>query len=339
MARKVSYKINRTPRTLSAAVRYFVIPFTILAVLFISVGIYTFSAANTMMRQEPKELEDFATNILPAYSLASFTALDGSTRLSGWFFPSRKTAVSTVIMVHDQGQNRLQFDVDTATIYDYFVNKGYNVLSFDLRHSGRSDGNLSTFGYSEWADVLAAISYVRKVSSTGDVILYGFGSGISACLIAIDKLPAANQPLNEFSDTIAALGFNKSYIRGLILDNPTISSDDYIKTKCRASIFAGKSIGQFTIPYAIRLSAGAGKSYNLAAIIARTQIPVHLIYKKSDNVTYGGKILSFVNERLRLFPNLTTTYVVSEETNKSAFTYNTDAYLDSITDYLTRFIN
>lgn len=291
------------------------------------------------MRQKPKQLEDFANNILPAYSSASFASLDGITTLNGWLFTAVQKPVSTVIMVHDQGNNRLQFDVETASLYDFFVDNGFNVLSFDLRHSGNSKGSLSTFGYSEWADVIAAISYVRRISSTKDVILYGFGSGVSACLIAMQKLAGTDQTSDDTASLIEKLEFDDSYIRGLILDSPSLTSDDFIREFCRSKIFLGKAIGQFTIPYAIRLSSEASRNYNLAAIITRIQIPVHLIYRKINDRFTDERVMDLVNERQRLFPDLTTVYSFPAITALQPFIYDTDKYLNSVDEFLIRFFH
>ncbi|MHB1485498.1 MAG: alpha/beta hydrolase [Saccharofermentanales bacterium] len=337
MSRRKQYKIHKQSHPMPFLVRFFVIPLTVIAILLVFIGIYTFANANILMRQKPKALEDFANNILPAYTNASFPSLDGITNISGWFFSSKQKPVSTVIMVHEQGNNRLQFDVDTAALYDYFVNNGFNVLSFDLRHSGNSKGNLSTFGYAEWADVIAAISYVRRISSTKNVILYGFGSGISSCLIAMEKINPLYQESESVSSLITDLEFDSSYVHGLILDSPDLTSDDYIRESCRSKILLGRILGQYTIPYAVRLSAEAGRNYNLAAIIARTQIPVHLIYRNKGDRFTDERVQEFVNERHRLFPNLTAIYTLPVETTQTSFNYDIDNYMTSIDDFLSRF--
>ncbi len=338
MFRRKEYKIQRTSRPHSAIFRFVVLPFIVLAVIIVALGIYTFSSANALMRMPPKQLNDFTNNILPAYSIASFRTLDGLTALEGWYFPSKTTPVSTVILVHSQGANRLQFDVDTASLYDFFVNRGFNVLSFDLRHSGNSAGNLSTFGYAEWADVVAAISYVRKISTTKNVLLFGFGSGVNACILAMEELPASDQEQADPTVNKLKVDFNRTYIRGLILDSPSLSSDDYVQEVCRSSIFLGKMIGQYTIPYAVRLSAEAGDATNLAAVIARTQLPIHLIYKKTSDHLADDKTIAFISERQRLFPILTTSYAIPSETSLSTYSYDIDAYQNSISNYLARFI-
>lgn len=63
-------------------------------------------------------------------------SLDDQTGLSGWLFPAEGTPKSTIILVHDAQANRLQFSLDTPYLYETLVELGYNVLSFDLRHSG-----------------------------------------------------------------------------------------------------------------------------------------------------------------------------------------------------------
>ena len=338
MPRRIIYETKRIPRARSFLFWFFILPFTLIAVLVVSIGIYTFSSANAIMRLEPKPLDDFANNILPVYSIASFQTLDGVTTLGGWYFPAKTKAVSTVVMVHGQGANRLEFDVDTASLYDYFVNNGFNVLSFDLRHSGSSGGNLSTFGYAEWADVIAAISYVKKISTTTDVILYGFDSGISACILAMEKLPVSGMNGSASSDSGFKVDFDRSYIRGLILDSPSLSTDDYVQDVCRTEVLWGEWIGQYTIPYAVRLSAEAQGATNLAAVVSRTQLPVHLIYKRTGNESIDDKTEGFIKERNRLLPSLTTIYEITEVTSLPTYTYDMKAYLGSIDDYMNRFI-
>lgn len=370
MPTKINYTISYEQSKLSPLVRFVVIPISIIALIFLSVGIYTFISANKIMRQEPKQLEDFANNILPSYSLASFTSLDNVTYLSGWFFRTKLKPVSTVIFVHDNGNNRLQFDVDTASLIEFFTDNGFNVLAFDLRHSGSSKGNLSTFGYSEWEDVISAISYVKKNSVTKDVILCGFGSGASASLMALDYLEKISKPstkkntsntevkssdktsiktskvssnvtnseANDESSDTDGIDFDKAYIRGLILDSPSLSCDDYIKAVSRTTVFGGKYLGQYTIPYAVRLSAGANKNVNLAAILARTQLPVHLISKKSADIQLDSGNSTLISERVRLFPTMTTLYKIESVSNLSSYIYNIKDYQAALLDYLTKFI-
>ena len=65
-----------------------------------------------------------------------------------------------------------------------WLDNGYNVFLYDQRNSGTSSGDISCYGYLEWQDVLGAISIVRKISVTTDVILFGIGTGCTSQVIA-----------------------------------------------------------------------------------------------------------------------------------------------------------
>jgi uncharacterized protein len=337
-----SYTARRLRGRYSPFVFSVVIPLSIAALLFVSIGIYSFVGANRIMRVAPEGLDNFPGNILPSYANASFQSLDGLTTLSGWYFTTPGKPVSTVIMVHDHAGNRLQFGTDTVMLYDFFVEQGFNVLSFDLRHSGNSSGNISAFGYGEWQDVLGAIQYVKRVSSTTDVLLYGFGSGVAASLIAFSNLPTPNSELDDYPYNIQVLGFDQRYIRGLILDRPLVSPDDYIGAVCRNELMLGKQIGQHTIPYAVRLSAGNERKYNLAAILARVQLPVHLIHGNYPDDQLRERADIVVEERRRMFPGQTT-FLYAEQSADEVFAATRDltdgnGYLDALQNYLNRFI-
>ncbi|MHB1453206.1 MAG: alpha/beta hydrolase [Saccharofermentanales bacterium] len=337
-----SYTIKTKKGKSTPFIRFIVIPLTIIALLFLVAGIYSFVGANRIMRTSPLGLDNFPNNILPSYRNASFASLDGLTDLSGWYFTTPLDPVSTVIMVHGHESNRLQYGTETVGLYDFFVKQGFNVLSFDLRHSGDSSGNITAFGYSEWQDVLGAISYVKRVSATTDVILYGFGSGVGASLIAMDNLPPKGKVSDDYAYNIQILGYDRSYIRGLILDCPMVSPDDYIREVCRNELFLGRQIAQYTVPYAVRLSAGNEKKHNLAAILTRFQIPVHIIYGNYSDEYLKESADVLASERARMFPEQTTLHYIGEDGNQvNALTSelaDDDGYIGSISQYLNRFI-
>ncbi len=329
-------------RRSSLFVRIVILPLSIVAVIFLCVGIYSFMGANLIMRIPPETHEGFPSNILPSFSNASFTSLDGLTKLEGWFFRTAKEPVSTVVMVHGFGRDRLQFGTDTVHIYDYFLSKGFNVLSFDLRHSGSSGGNINTFGYSEWQDVLGAISYAKRTASTTDVILYGLGSGSGAALAAYEKLPGPDSDPEDFPYNIQVLGFDQSYIRSFIFDGLLVSADDYIGMVCAENIVFGDKLGRAAVPYAVRLSSGIEKRINLAAAIARINVPVHLIYGDYSDRVMSERAQTTVSERVRMFPDKTTVYVITDNGSKispySDILYDPSGYTGSISEFLGTFL-
>lgn len=104
-----------------------------------------------------------------AYSNVSFKTADGLT-LRGWWIPG--TMHDTVVMVHGLGSNRDEPLSRSA----YLHQAGYNLLVFDLRGSGRSDGSGPTMGYLEPVDVTAAVNEARRLDS-GPIVLFGYSMG------------------------------------------------------------------------------------------------------------------------------------------------------------------
>ena len=257
MSAKTSVKYYRPPNQNTATIRRVISVLVVVALVIVAAGAASFTAANQLMRQEPGQLQSFSSNVMPRFSVISFQSLDEQTTLSGWFFPAQGDPVSTVILVHDSGKNRLQFDIDMPRFYEFFVTNHYNVISFDLRHTGKSEGHLSAYGYAEWEDVIAAIQYARRFTTTKDVLLFGFGSGVTASLFAWSRLPEqvvtsavdgsgpgagagtggdtggssedTGLALSAIDREIAGLGFDRSYVRGILLDTPCVQPDNYIQ--------------------------------------------------------------------------------------------------------------
>jgi dipeptidyl aminopeptidase/acylaminoacyl peptidase len=149
----------------------------VLAVIAIS-GYYGWK----LIHPEKVGIEPFSANIVPEYRSVDFSAKDETLILNGWFFEV-KGSDKTIILAHSYGKNRLQFDESTVDIIKGLVSKGYNVLAFDLRNSGKSEGKLSTMGLYEKNDLLGAINYAKSQGSK-HIVLMGFSTGASASILA-----------------------------------------------------------------------------------------------------------------------------------------------------------
>ena len=108
-----------------------------------------------------------------------FQSRDGLT-LRGWYVPVNSRAKGSVIFAHGLNRSRVEF-LDQAV----FVHElGYNALLFDFRHQGQSEGDLTTLGYRERLDVLAAVAYARQRDPEGPSIVWGISMGGAATLMA-----------------------------------------------------------------------------------------------------------------------------------------------------------
>ncbi len=328
----------RGERHLPKRINRFAIVAAAIALILVAIIILTFVQADKIMRAPGKELASFTSNIMPDYRLATFPSLDEQTRLSGWFFPAKGDPISTVVIIHDNGSNRLQFDLDSPALFDYLVNKGLNVLAFDLRFSGQSDGTMSTYGYSEWEDVLAAIQYARQFASTEDVVLYGFGSGVSAALMAWEELPASGTDPEDIPSKLKLITYDRSYIRAVILDTPAISPDEYIRADARKTGPVGRYLLQYTVPYAVRLSAGHSKTSNLVTIVSQMPIPALIIWSDTDEHIESASTQAFIQERIRLYPANTQIYEAEADDYLGSWLSDQTAYIESLDRFITRYL-
>jgi fermentation-respiration switch protein FrsA (DUF1100 family) len=112
------------------------------------------------------------------YEDVSFHSRDGLT-LRGWFVPANSFARGTIIFCHGHAGS---MDPDTAYV-PWFNETGFNVLMFDFRAHGRSEGDRVSLGYFERQDLLGAIDYLRSRGIT-EVGVMGFSMGGAVGLVA-----------------------------------------------------------------------------------------------------------------------------------------------------------
>jgi len=126
------------------------------------------------------------------YEQVSFTTADGLT-LRGWFVPSGKKADKTLILLHG-------YPADKGNILPAlaFLHADFNLLLFDFRYLGESEGNYSTAGAKEVEDLLAAIRFLKSRGII-EVGVWGFSMGGAVGLMAIDKAPEIRAVVSESS--------------------------------------------------------------------------------------------------------------------------------------------
>ncbi|MBN1137718.1 MAG: alpha/beta fold hydrolase [Anaerolineae bacterium] len=112
----------------------------------------------------------------------TFQAADGLT-LHGWWIPAVGSDRAVVIM-HGHGGS-MDWDIHRAPALHA---AGFNVLLFDFRAHGRSEGKTITFGYLERQDVLGAVRFLRG-RGIGRIGLLGFSFGGIAAMLAAPICP------------------------------------------------------------------------------------------------------------------------------------------------------
>jgi pimeloyl-ACP methyl ester carboxylesterase len=99
-------------------------------------------------------------------------------RLSAWHLPASSPTRPVVVVCHGLGANKQNFLPAAAVVHGL----DYNVLLFDFRGHGDSEGRTFTFGVKESRDVKAARDFVRRQHPTSSVYGLGYSVGGSTLL-------------------------------------------------------------------------------------------------------------------------------------------------------------
>ena len=174
----VSYTHRKTHRIRTIILSIFVL-LIIGAVALMGVSTYT---GWSLTHPKRKAIPVFSSNIVPENRNITFKDIKDEITLKGWFFEV-KGSNKTVILGHGYRQNRLQYGENTLTLIKSLLNEGYNVLTFDFRNCGESEGNLTTVGLYEKNDMLGAIKYAKTLGSK-QIVLMGFSMGASVSIVA-----------------------------------------------------------------------------------------------------------------------------------------------------------
>lgn len=152
----------------------------IILVLYTGLSIY---GAREAMEIPRLPLNNSPASVGLAYEDGSFTSRDDGVVLRGWYLPSKRDSV--IIIVHGGFQNRLDDNVGTLGLAHDLVKNGYNILLFDLRGRGESEGKGLALSNIE-RDIGGAVDYLKaKGHPLKRIYIIGFCSGAaSACIFA-----------------------------------------------------------------------------------------------------------------------------------------------------------
>lgn len=180
------------------------------------------------MRVAPKRLDNPKT---PADYGMAFTNVDIVTadniRLSAWEIPAPLSSDKTVIVNHPLTTTRYGsikgldgVSVEFLPMVKHLHENGYNVVMYDHRGQGDSDGGLGKtmrgkeapvgVGLTEWQDVAASLRYVLAHPDFGDdqIVFLSQCMGANATFLAWQKEPEL---------------FSSPQIKAIVANQPTLS--------------------------------------------------------------------------------------------------------------------
>jgi len=138
---------------------------TALVFLPVFVGVVATHRCKLADRQDPMSVFN-----LP-YEHLRIPTRDGL-MLDGWFIPENKPSDRTIVICHGAGANKGNF----VWFLRPLAHSGYNVLFFDFRAHGSSDGRTTTYGIRERADVIAAVDWLKANRPHESRVVVGLGS-------------------------------------------------------------------------------------------------------------------------------------------------------------------
>lgn len=240
------------------------------------------------------------------YEDVSFRSLKDRTRLSGWWIP-REDAKLTIVFAHGYGKNREQTDVPIFPLFKKFHDAGYNVLTFDFRGSGISEGKRVTVGAKEQDDLLTAVSYAKSRASE-PVVLYGISMGASTALVTAPKADVA----------------------GVIADSPFSDLENYLETNL--PVWSGLPNFPFT-PVILQvtppLTGLNPERVKPIEAIRRIDLPILMIHGKDDDAIPVTESM-----RLQKAAPHSELYVTENGGHVQSYAHDRKAYEDKVLSYL-----
>jgi pimeloyl-ACP methyl ester carboxylesterase len=156
------------------------IPFGITAtVVGTAIGVSLY-AAYTMTKVVRAPFEKKPDNLGLKYVDVSFPSRDGL-MLSGWWLEASDSS-RVIVMIHGANGDRADLGIKMLDIAREMVKAGYNVLTFDLRGHGQSEGKHISLGYYEQRDLLGAIDYIKQ-RGMNKIYVIGFSMGAATALM------------------------------------------------------------------------------------------------------------------------------------------------------------
>ena len=151
----------------------------------------------SMTKVERVPIEEDPALLGLRYEDVSFSSKDDELTPRGWYLPAQNSE-QVIVMVHGGEQHRADPSVKMLDIASGLLEHGYNVLMFDLRGRGESDGNRMSAGYFEKRDLLGAVDYMkgRGLECIG---VLGFSMGAATALIGAAQSSEINAVVADSS--------------------------------------------------------------------------------------------------------------------------------------------
>jgi len=244
------------------------------------------------------------------YESVCFPSRVDGTTLKGWYLPGKRAI--TLIIVNGGAQNRVDSEAGTLEMSQDLVERGYNILLFDLRGRGESEGQGYHLVHSE-RDLGGAVDYLKQRFPSRDIGLMGFSTGAAAAIIFASR------------EKVAAV----------VSDNCFASVTDSLTRKLAADWSVPRIIVRVIAPglFLIARILYGYKKINPAGRVADISCPILFIQGDADDLVP-------VSDAYRLYKasgnKLDDLWIVPNAGHTQAYHTNPAIYIERVTSFLER---
>ena len=177
----------------------------------------------------------------------------GGVQLRGWQCSPATAAKGTLVYLHGVADNR----GSGAGVVRRFLDRGLEVIAYDSRAHGDSDGDVCTYGYYEKDDLRRVITALKR----DRVVLLGhsLGGAVALQTAAEDDRVVGVVAVESFSDLRTVAGERAFYLPGLLVER--------------------------AFRYAEEKGVFEASSVSPVKAAARIKVPVYVIHGTEDDAT------------------------------------------------------
>ncbi len=154
--------------------------FFILVVPLLLIVVLAWLGSNYLLARRPADQADSPANYGLVAEAVEFHTGD-ELLLRGWYIPAENSTRTVIVCSGVNGS--LDADVHVAP---WLHDAGFNVLLFNWRAHGQSEGEVVTLGYNERYDLIAAVQYVKsKGAERVGVLGFSLGGTVAIATAAV----------------------------------------------------------------------------------------------------------------------------------------------------------
>ena len=148
--------------------------------LAVSIYVELLLARPKRKRNKTSDLQDYLPEVKYETEEIRFPSDDG-VDLSALLLTPERANGNVVLICHGLAHDKKS----GIRFTQYLLREGYRLMAIDFRNHGESEGDVTTYGYYEKKDLLAAVEYLRKTYGPGPRIgVLGASMGASIALQA-----------------------------------------------------------------------------------------------------------------------------------------------------------